>query len=142
MLLYVFYFVQPQHTYQDASSVAEKITEDILHKVYTEKGATIGALVLSTVEMRKQLTCFQVATSQLMLGRSWLAIWMHSNSLIKKLTPFEYDAEILFLNFLTQSICAQPEDTFIKMASLKINFHFEVFKQLKNHVLIYLPRAS
>ena len=34
-----------------------------------------------------------------------------------------------------QSICKQPEDTFIKMASLKIDFYFEVFKQLKNHVL-------
>ena len=33
-----------------------------------------------------------------------------------------------------QSICKQPEDTFIKMASLKIDFYFEVFKQLKNHV--------
>ena len=34
-----------------------------------------------------------------------------------------------------QSICKQPEDTFIKMASLKIDFYFEVFKQLKNYVL-------
>ena len=34
-----------------------------------------------------------------------------------------------------QSICKQPEDTFIKMASLKTDFYFEVFKQLKNHVL-------
>ena len=34
-----------------------------------------------------------------------------------------------------QSICKQPEDTFIKMASLKIDFYFEFFKQLKNHVL-------
>ena len=30
-----------------------------------------------------------------------------------------------------QSICKQPEDTFIKMDSLKIDFYFEVFKQLK-----------
>ena len=34
-----------------------------------------------------------------------------------------------------QSICEHPEDTFIKMASPKIDFYFEVFKQLKNHVL-------
>ena len=35
-----------------------------------------------------------------MLGRRWLAIWVHSNSLIKNLTPFEDDAEIRLLNFL------------------------------------------
>ena len=35
-----------------------------------------------------------------MLGRRWLAIWVHSNSLIKNLTPFEDDAEIRWLNFL------------------------------------------
>ena len=66
-----------------------------------------------------------------MLGRSWLAIWVHSNSLIKNLTPFEDDTEICWLNFLMQSICKQPEDSFIKMASLKIDFYSEVFKQLK-----------
>ena len=31
---------------------------------------------------------------------------------------------------------------FIKMALLKINFYFEVFKQLKNHVLNYLTGAT
>ena len=55
-------------------------------------------------------------------------MWVHSNSLIKNSTPFEDDAEILLLNFLMQSICKQREDTFVKMASLKINFYFEVFK--------------
>ena len=35
-----------------------------------------------------------MATSQLMLGRRWLAIWSHSNSLIKCLTSSEGDAEI------------------------------------------------
>ena len=35
-----------------------------------------------------------------MLGRRWLAIWVHSNSLIKNLTPFEDYAEIRFLDFL------------------------------------------
>ena len=59
-------------------------------------------------------------------------IWVHSNSLIKNLIPFEDDAEICLLNFLMWSICKQPEDTFInKMASPKIDFYFEVFKQLK-----------
>ena len=35
-----------------------------------------------------------------MLGRRWLARWVHSDSLIKNLTPFEDDAEICLLNFL------------------------------------------
>ena len=78
----------------------------------------------------------------MMLGRSWLAIWMHSNSFIKKLTSFEDDAEIRLLNFPMYSICTQPKHTFIKMASFKIDFYFEVLKQLKNHVLIYLTGAA
>ena len=46
------------------------------------------------VYVRKAFTGFQkVATSQLMLGRRWLAIWVHSNYIIKGLTPFEDDAE-------------------------------------------------
>ena len=40
-------------TYYDATGVAKKITEDILYKIYAEKGAVTGALVLFTVEMRK-----------------------------------------------------------------------------------------
>ena len=37
-------------------------------------------------------------------------IWVHSNSLIKSLTPFKDDAEICLLNFLMWSIiCKQPE---------------------------------
>ena len=83
-----------------------------------------------------------LATSQLMLEEVASYIWAHSNSLIKNLTPFEDDAEIRLLNFLMQSICKQPEDTFIKMASLKIDFCFEVFKQLENHVLSYLTGAT
>ena len=71
-----------------------------------------------------------LATSQLMLEEVASYIWAHSNSLIKNLTPFEDDAEIRLLNFLMQSICKQPEDTFIQMASPKIDFYFEVFKQL------------
>ena len=67
---------------------------------------------------------------------------MHSNSLIKNLTRFEDDAEIRLVNFPMLPICTQPEDTFIKMASLKINFDFKVLKQLKNHVWIYLTRAT
>ena len=69
-------------------------------------------------------------------------IWVHSNSVIKTLTPFEDDAEIHLLNFLMQSICKQPEDTFIKMASTKIDFYFKVFKQLENHFLSYLIGAT
>ena len=41
-----------------------------------------------------------------------------------------------------QSICKQPEDNFIKMASLEIDFYFEVLKRLKNHVLSYLTGAE
>ena len=63
-------------------------------------------------------------------------------SLIKSLTPFEDDAEIRLLNFLMQFVCIQPRDTFIKMALPKIGFYFEVFKQLKNHVLSYLTGAT
>ena len=70
-----------------------------------------------------------LATSQLMLEEVASYIWAHSNSLIKNLTPFEDDAEIR-INFLMQSIFKQAEDTFIKMASPKIDFYFEVFKQL------------
>ena len=57
-------------------------------------------------------------------------MWAHSNSLIKNLSPFEDDAEIRVLNFLMQSICKQPKDTFMKMASPKIDFYLKVFKQL------------
>ena len=71
-----------------------------------------------------------LATSQLMLEEVASHIWAHSNSLIKNLTPFEDDAEIRLLNVLMQSICKQPEDTFIQMASPKIDFYFEVFKKL------------
>ena len=67
---------------------------------------------------------------------------VHSNSLIRNLTPFEDDAEIPLLNFLMQSIFKQPEGTFTKMASPKIDFYFEVFKQLKNYVLSYLTGVT
>ena len=33
------------------------------------------------------------------LGRRWLAIWVHSHSLIKNLTPLENGAGIRLLNF-------------------------------------------
>ena len=58
---------------------------------------------------------------------SYICIWVHSDSLTKNLTPFEDDAEIRWLNFLMQSIWKQSEDTFIKMASLKIDFNFWTF---------------
>ena len=35
--------------------------------------------------------------------RRWLAMWVHSNSLIKRLTPFADDAEIRLLYFLMYS---------------------------------------
>ena len=66
-----------------------------------------------------------------MLGRRWLAVWVHSNSIIKNVTPFKDGAEIRFLDFLMQFICQQREDTFIKMTSLKIDYCFEDFKELK-----------
>ena len=71
-----------------------------------------------------------LATSQLMLEEVASYIGVDNNSLIKNLTPFEGDAEIRLLNVLMQSICKQLGDTFIQMASSKIDFYFEVFKQL------------
>ena len=41
-----------------------------------------------------------------------------------------------------QSIFKQPKDTFTKMASPKIYFCFEFFKQVENHVLSYLTGAT
>ena len=47
------------------------------------------------MEVRKEFTDFQSGNKlELMLGRRWLAIWGHSNFLIKNLTPFEDNAEI------------------------------------------------
>ena len=83
-----------------------------------------------------------LATSQLMLEEVSSYIWAHSNSLIKNVTPFEYDAENRLLDFLICSLCKQPEGAFIKMASLKIDFSFDVFKQLQNHILSYLTGAT
>ena len=37
---------------------------------------------------------------------------------------------------------AQATQFFIKMALLETDFYFEVFKQLKNHVLSYLTGAT
>ena len=65
-----------------------------------------------------------------MLEELGSSIWVHSNSLVKNLTPSEDDAEIRLLNVLMSFICKQPEDTFIQMASPKIDFYLEVFKQL------------
>ena len=63
MLLYVSYFAQPQQLQRVDQHIAnsrnnclpeKKITEDILHKTYTEKGAITGIWsVLSTAEVRK-----------------------------------------------------------------------------------------
>ena len=62
-----------------------------------------------------------LATIQLILEEVASYTWAHSSSLIKNVTPFEDDAEICLLNVLIQSICKQPEDTFIQMASPKID---------------------
>ena len=70
MLLYVFYFAQPQQLQRVGQHIAnsrnsclptrihpvyqKKITNDILQKTYTEKGAITGLwLVLFTAEVRK-----------------------------------------------------------------------------------------
>ena len=67
---------------------------------------------------------------------------MYNNSLINNLTPFEEYEEISLLNFLMQSIFKQPEDTFTKIASPKVYFSFEGFKQLESHVLSYLTGGT
>ena len=69
-------------------------------------------------------------------------IWGHSNSLIKNLTPFKDDAEIIFSTVLMLSDCKQGEDIFFQMASTKIDFYFEVSKKLQNKVLSYLTGAT
>ena len=61
-------------------------------------------------------------------------------SSIKYLTLFEDDTEIRLLSFLMYA--NSQKILFIKMASLKIDFLFEVFKQLKDHVLSYFIGAT
>ena len=41
-----------------------------------------------------------------------------------------------------QSIFKQPEDTFMKMASLKTDFYVGVSKQLENHAKSFLTGAT
>ena len=72
-----------------------------------------------------------LATSQLMLEEVASYIWVHSNSVIKNLIPFEDDAEIHLRNVLMQSICKQPEDNFYLDSSPKIDFCFEVLRNCK-----------
>ena len=71
-------------TYYDTSSVAKKITEEILHKITQKKEITGIWLVLPTVEVRKEITHSQLATHQVML---------------ENLAPFENEAAICLLNF-------------------------------------------
>ena len=50
----------------------------------------------------KKFTGFQIGNNLAdarTAGRRWLAIWVHSDSLIKNLTPLENNAEIRLLNF-------------------------------------------
>ena len=54
------------------------------------------------MEVRKEFTGFQSGNKLAdarTAARRWLIIWVHSDSLIKNLTPLEDDAEIRFLNF-------------------------------------------
>ena len=71
-------------------------------------------------------------------------IWTHSNSLIKNVTPFEDDAEIRLLNVLSNVVYLQTTRRYFYPDGVtKIDFYFEVFKQLlQNHVLSYLTGAT
>ena len=54
------------------------------------------------MEVRKEFTGFQSGnklTDARTVERRWLAIWVHSNSLIKYLTPLEDDEGIRLVNF-------------------------------------------
>ena len=54
------------------------------------------------MEVRKEFIGFQSGKKLAYartVGRRWLAIWVHSNSLIKDLTPLEDDVGIRLLNF-------------------------------------------
>ena len=54
------------------------------------------------MEVRKESIGFQSGNrlaNASAVGRTWLAIWVHSNSLIKNLTPLEDGAKIRLLNF-------------------------------------------
>ena len=55
------------------------------------------------MEVRKEFIGFQSGSKLAdarTVGRKWLVIWVHSNSLIKNLTPVEDDVGIRLLNFL------------------------------------------
>ena len=54
------------------------------------------------MEVRKEFIGFQSGNKLAYartVGRRWLAIWVHSNSLIKDLTPLEDDVGTRLLNF-------------------------------------------
>ena len=54
------------------------------------------------MEVRKESIGFQSRNklaNASAVGRTWLAIWLHSNSLIKNLTPLEDEVGICLLNF-------------------------------------------
>ena len=54
------------------------------------------------MEVRKESigfqSCNKLADARA-VGRRWLALWVHSNSLIKNLTPLKDDVGIRLLNF-------------------------------------------
>ena len=56
--------------------------------------------MISFIHCGNEKRVYRFPRGNKILGRRWLATWVHSNSLIKNLTPFEDDAEIGLLNFL------------------------------------------
>ena len=56
--------------------------------------------MISFIHCGNEKRVYRFPRGNKILGRRWLATWVHSNSLIKNLTPFEDDAEICLLNFL------------------------------------------
>ena len=59
-------------------------------------------------------------------------MWVHSNSLIKNLTPFEDDAGIRLLNFLMQFIISQEQHSIKTLEFTETNRYFYSFTYEKN----------
>ena len=91
MLLYVFYFVQPQHTkskFVQPQHTKSRLTysshrdswliiEDILHNIYTEKGAITGMrLNLFTVEVGKEFSYMLPSGNKLADAKKEVASYM------------------------------------------------------------------
>ena len=64
-------------TYQDTSSAAKKIIEDILHNIYTEKGAITGIrLILFTAEVGKEFSYMFPSGNKLADAKKEVASYM------------------------------------------------------------------